>query len=126
MTTTDQNTKKLSWKTSVAGVLGILGGLTLLAQMVQAGKIDPAQITAGITAITAGVGLIFARDNNVNSEQVGVAPAQIAMTDAISAQAHAAPTTSTNPVTGAVTLTPAAPVAPVPLQPTVIIPPHAL
>ena len=56
-----------SWKTTLTGVLAILAALIPALQ---------AQLTGGtadwsvvIAATVAGVGLIFARDNNVTSEQ---------------------------------------------------------
>lgn len=58
-----------SWKTTATGVLAILTALlpALQAQLTT-GKADwSTAIAAGI----AGLGLLFARDNNVTSEQAG-------------------------------------------------------
>lgn len=56
----------------------ILGVLTILSALAAAGKAfldsDPATVPdwgSLVTAITAGIGLIAARDNNVTSEQAG-------------------------------------------------------
>ena len=61
-----------SWKTTGAGLASILaaasGALTALTDN------DPftnPDWTAVIAAVIAGVGLLFARDNNRSSEQVG-------------------------------------------------------
>lgn len=62
-----------SWKTTVTGVLTIVVALASAAKMMF--DSDPAtnpDIPTVITAITAGIGLITARDNNVSSEQAGV------------------------------------------------------
>lgn len=63
-----------SWKTTVCGILGIVvAGINFIAMpMLDA---DPATLpnyTAFVAALTAGIGLLFARDNNVSSEQAGV------------------------------------------------------
>ena len=53
-----------NWKTTISGILTILGGIAAGGKRILAG-----QVTEGagvlITAITAGVGLIVAKDNNV-------------------------------------------------------------
>ena len=63
---------KGSWRTTT---LGIIGGLTALFGAAQAYlDTDPATTpdwTALIAAITMSVGLIFARDNKVSSEEAG-------------------------------------------------------
>lgn len=64
-----------SWKTTLAGVGTILTAVGVALKAVFDG--DPAtsvNFEATITAITAGVGLILARDNSVSSEQAGVKP----------------------------------------------------
>lgn len=61
-----------SWKTSLAGVSTVLGGIAALAAMVAKGNYDGAGISAAIAAITSGFGLMFARDNKVSSEDVGI------------------------------------------------------
>ena len=64
---------KRSWKTTTFGVLTILSALMNAAMAVLDGNAatNP-DWTVVITAITAGVGLIAARDNNKSSEDVGV------------------------------------------------------
>lgn len=59
-----------SWKTTSAGVLAIVGGLTRLVFAIKAGNITEEAIITAATAILTGVGLMFARDNNVTSEDV--------------------------------------------------------
>jgi hypothetical protein len=61
-----------SWKTTLAGIGSILGalGFALVAQF----DANPETVPnwgAVISAITAGIGLIAARDNGVTSEQAG-------------------------------------------------------
>lgn len=61
-----------SWKTTVAGLGTILGavGVALAAQF-DTNPITVPNWGTVITAITAGVGLILARDNDKSSEDVG-------------------------------------------------------
>ena len=61
-----------SWKTTFTGVatalIAILSAVKFLVDN------DPATVpdwTSTIAAVTAGLGLIFARDNNVTSERAG-------------------------------------------------------
>lgn len=61
-----------SWKTSAAGIGAVLVavGSALNATF----DADPATVAdwgAVVAAVIAGVGLLFARDNNVSSEAVG-------------------------------------------------------
>lgn len=61
-----------SWKTSLTGIAAILTavGAAIMALMDN----DPAtviDVAATAAAIMAGVGLLFARDNNVSSEAAG-------------------------------------------------------
>ena len=62
-----------SWKTTLCGVLGIVAaGITLIAQPILDG--DPSTVpqwTVFGTSIAAAVGLLFARDNDRSSEDVG-------------------------------------------------------
>ena len=62
-----------SWKTTVTGIAAVLtavgAALTALFDNDPNTKLDVA-VTA--SAIMAGIGLIFARDNNVSSEDAGV------------------------------------------------------
>jgi hypothetical protein len=58
-----------SWKTTLAGIAGILiaGGTAI--NFVLAG--DFASAIAAASVVPAAIGLLFARDNNVTSEDVG-------------------------------------------------------
>lgn len=61
-----------SWKTSGAGIAAILVASGAALKALTDG--DPAttvDFAALLAAVIAGVGLIFARDNNKSSEQVG-------------------------------------------------------
>ncbi len=63
---------KLSWKTSALGISAILVGVGAFLKAANDG--DPstvADMPALFAAVLAGIGLIFARDNNKSSEQVG-------------------------------------------------------
>ena len=61
-----------SWKTTVAGVLtAIIPVLNAVQAFIDG---DPATVPdwgLAIAAVTAGLGLFFARDNNVSSEEAG-------------------------------------------------------
>lgn len=53
----------------MAGIAAILtAAAAILSGLAEGGSVD---WTAAIAAIISGVGLIFARDNNVTSEQAG-------------------------------------------------------
>ena len=64
---------KGSWKTTLCGLLGIVAaGITMIAQPILDG--DPSTVpqwAAFGTTIAAAVGLLFARDNDKSSEDVG-------------------------------------------------------
>lgn len=58
-----------SWKTSLAGISTLLSvAVHVLNALVQGTSIDTTVVATGLTT---GVGLLFARDNNKTSEQVG-------------------------------------------------------
>ena len=59
-----------SWKTTSAGLLTILGGLTRLVFACKAGNITEESVMTTLTAIVGGLGLVFARDNDRSTEQV--------------------------------------------------------
>lgn len=59
-----------SWKTTTAGVSGILTGLGMIAKAIHDG--DYSQFGTAITAIIGGVGLLFARDFDKSSEDMGI------------------------------------------------------
>lgn len=63
---------KNSWKTTVLGISAILAAVSAIVQALLDN--DPAtnpDFTVAVAAIMSGVGLIFARDNNVTSEKAG-------------------------------------------------------
>jgi len=51
-----------NYKTTLSGVGAVLGGLALAIHAFLSNPIDGGQLTAAITAITGGIGLIFAKD----------------------------------------------------------------
>lgn len=63
---------KKSWKTSLAGIAAILtaGGAALTAITDGNPSTEP-DYAALIAAVMAGIGLLFARDNGVTSEEAG-------------------------------------------------------
>jgi hypothetical protein len=81
-----------SWKTSLAGVATILIALGTLIKAGSDGTITTAQITGFATAITAGIGLIKARDSGVSSEEEGATPAQKQAVANIATAAQTTPT----------------------------------
>lgn len=62
---------KSSWKTTSAGILAIAGGIVRFYFAVKTGQITEEALMTSVTAIVSGIGLLFARDNNVSSEQAG-------------------------------------------------------
>ena len=65
-----------SWRTSVTGLVSILAAIANAASlMLDDNPNTNADWTATIAAITAGLGLLFARDNKVTSEQAKGLPA---------------------------------------------------
>jgi peptidoglycan/LPS O-acetylase OafA/YrhL len=63
---------KGSWKTSAAGIAAIVVAIASCAQAALDGNPDTApNFEVAIAAIISGLGLIFARDNNVSSESAG-------------------------------------------------------
>lgn len=64
-----------SWKTSATGITGIIIAVLTAAQaMLDNNPATNPDWSAVIVAITMGLGLISARDNNVTSEQAGAKP----------------------------------------------------
>jgi len=61
--------KNKSWKTTAGGVVSILMAVCNIADGLLNGT--PINWTVSIAAISAGLSLIFARDNNKTSENVG-------------------------------------------------------
>ena len=61
-----------SWKTTVAGIAAIVAAIALaVAHQFDADPTTVADWSAVIAALTAGVGLVLARDNDKTSEQAG-------------------------------------------------------
>ena len=50
-----------NWKTTLSGIASIISGVALYFN-------HPEQIEASITSITLGIGLLFAKDHNVTSQ----------------------------------------------------------
>ena len=64
--------KSTSWKTTAAGISAIVAAVAGAAKlMLDADPNTNPDWTAIIAAVTAGVGLIAARDNDKSSEDVG-------------------------------------------------------
>lgn len=58
-----------SWKTTLAGISTLISIVAhVLNALVEGTAIDT---TVVVTGLTTGVGLLFARDNNKTSEEVG-------------------------------------------------------
>jgi hypothetical protein len=62
-----------SWKTTVGGVLSLLGGAVGIGNMILAGQIDPVQFSIAMTAIGAGWTGLTAKDHNVSNSPTPVA-----------------------------------------------------
>jgi len=61
-----------SWKTTLAGIAAIVAAIALaIAHQFDNDPTTIADWSAVITALTAGVGLVLARDNDKTSEQAG-------------------------------------------------------
>jgi hypothetical protein len=60
-----------SWKTTSAGALLVIGGLVRLAFAIKAKTVTEESIMSTATGILGGIGLVFARDNNKTSEDIG-------------------------------------------------------
>lgn len=61
-----------SWKTTLAGIAGIIGMLsTAVSAMLDGNPATVPQWEIVIPAVITSAGLLFARDNNVTSEQAG-------------------------------------------------------
>ena len=59
-----------SWKTTSAGLLTIIGGLTKFAFTIKAGNVTEESVMTMFIVVAGGVGLLFARDNDKSTEQV--------------------------------------------------------
>lgn len=61
-----------SWRTTLAGIAAILtAGGTALTALADGDPMTNPDWAALIAAVIAGIGLLFARDNKVTSEQAG-------------------------------------------------------
>lgn len=60
-----------SWKTTTLGAITILSSICDLASAVLTGHYTAVNWPTTLAAITSGVGLICARDNDKTSEEVG-------------------------------------------------------
>lgn len=61
-----------SWKTTAAGIAAIVAAVALaISHQFDSDPATVADWSAVITALTAGVGLVLARDNDKTSEQAG-------------------------------------------------------
>ena len=111
-------------KSKLGTVNIILGSIAAVALTIVGVCVDPKSPlpthTAFYASLIAGIcGAIKAclvQATDASDEAQGIAPAQVAMAQAIHDQAKAPPTITTDPTTGSVTLVPAA-------QPTIVIPP---
>lgn len=56
----------VNWKTTLGGVASILGALADLAHQASSGAVDPNNAYLDLTALGAGLGLIFAQDAKKN------------------------------------------------------------
>lgn len=63
--------KESSWKTTVAGIAAIAGGISALCKAISEGSWDTTVMITAASAISTGVGLLFARDHKVSDEQAG-------------------------------------------------------
>ncbi len=62
----------VNWKTTSAGVLAIIGGLVRVSFMIAQQGVSEEGVMTTITAMVTGVGLLFARDVNVTSADLGL------------------------------------------------------
>lgn len=54
-----------NWKTTSTGIAMIVGGIVAIYFASKTNNINEASIMACVTSVLAGIGLIFAKDNNV-------------------------------------------------------------
>lgn len=59
-----------SWKTTTAGILAIVGGITRLVFAIKTGTFNEEAIITTVTSILTGVGLLFAKDGDVTGGTV--------------------------------------------------------
>lgn len=64
-----------SWKTTVAGIASIVAAIaTALASVLDSDAATVANWDLVVVSLTAGLGLVFARDNDKSSQDVGARP----------------------------------------------------
>ena len=67
--------KKKSWKTTVAGWAAVVGSVGVAIAALLDGNpettVNWEQVVTALTGVGIGVGLLFARDNDVSSEGTG-------------------------------------------------------
>ena len=54
-----------NWKTNLFGIGSIVSAVGSLLVMASKGQVDGPMMTAALSAISAGIGLLFAKDHNV-------------------------------------------------------------
>ena len=54
-----------NWKTTSSGIALIVGGIVSIYFANKTNNVNEATITACVTSVLGGIGLIFAKDNNV-------------------------------------------------------------
>ena len=59
-----------SWKTTSAGLLTILGGVTKFAFACKNGTVTEDSVMTMCVVVVAGLGLMLARDNDKSTEQI--------------------------------------------------------
>lgn len=63
---------KLSWKTTLTGVGAIAAGIIRLVFAIINHAVTEEAVLTFIGGLLTGLGLLFARDNNVTSEEAGL------------------------------------------------------
>jgi hypothetical protein len=54
-----------SWKTTSAGIIGIVGGIIRLLFAIRSGNFSEEAIMTSVTGIVGGLGFLFAKDSDV-------------------------------------------------------------
>lgn len=66
----------VNWKTTSSGILSIIGGFTRLGFAIKNQNFDEETIMTCSTTLLLGIGLLFARDVNVTSTDLGLQTVQ--------------------------------------------------
>jgi len=61
-----------SWKTTSAGLTSFIGSSVCLFFLIKNHTATQETVTASLIGMATGLGLIFARDNNKSSEDIGI------------------------------------------------------